>query len=222
LLSAGAVALLVFLIVLAQRAPAERTIAWIEGLGGWGPAVLAALYVPLTVVCFPSLVLNIGAGALFGIPIGILTSVVGSTFGALAAFVTSRELVRHGLGTRWRDDRRVRALDATLERDGFRMVVLSRLALGIPFNLLNYAYGLTRVAVRDFALGSLVGMLPFRVVYVYLGSLLGTAAGTKHLSSGEVVLDWSLLGIGVAATLLLTRLVARIAKQAMEAHQRET
>lgn len=72
------------------------------------------------------------------------------------------------------------AIDAAIAEHGFKIVLLLRLSPVFPFNLLNYALGLTRVQVRDYVLASFIGMLPGTALYVYLGSLVTRASELIH------------------------------------------
>jgi uncharacterized membrane protein YdjX (TVP38/TMEM64 family) len=202
------------LFFLEHPGPLESLLDGVERLGPWGPLALVGIDVVATVLFVPGLLLNIAAGALFGVFVGSVCSLTGSTLGAIAAFLVGRRLRRK------RDaqslDERTRALDAAVGQEGFKVVLLSRLAPGVPFNVLNYALGLTRVSFRDFTLGSVVAMLPFRVAYAYIGSVAGTFAslhGEVEAMSGS---RWTLLIAGLAVTVLCSLWIARIAKRAMQ------
>ena len=112
---------------------------------------------------------------------------------------------------------RFAAIDEAIGESGFKIVFLLRLSPIFPFNLLNYALGVTRVRFRDYVIASLLGMLPGTFLYVYLGSLVTNAS---ELLSGKrpeagiwgQVLYWG----GLAATLLVTVLITRIARKALD------
>jgi uncharacterized membrane protein YdjX (TVP38/TMEM64 family) len=105
---------------------------------------------------------------------------------------------------------KLQALDATVTREGWIIVLLMRLSPVIPFNLLNYALGATRVSLRDYVLASAVGMLPGTAMYVYLGSLAGElAAGSAR---ARTPLDWAFYGLGLVATVAVTVYLTRLAR----------
>ncbi|HJM44150.1 MAG TPA: VTT domain-containing protein, partial [Nitrospinota bacterium] len=94
--------------------------------------------------------------------------------------------------------------------------LLTRFSPIFPFNLLNYAFGITKVRFRDYALASWIGMFPGTVMYVYLGS---AAKNLADLASGNIAGGTGrqiLFGFGLAATILLTVLVTRMARKAMK------
>jgi uncharacterized membrane protein YdjX (TVP38/TMEM64 family) len=109
-----------------------------------------------------------------------------------------------------------RAIDHAVEKYGFKIVLLTRLSPIFPFNLLNYAFGITKVRFRDYVLASWIGMFPGTVMYVYLGSaaknLADLTSGTIAEGTGRQIL----FGFGLAATILLTFLVTRLVRRAMK------
>ncbi|MEO6708819.1 MAG: TVP38/TMEM64 family protein [Planctomycetota bacterium] len=204
---------LIALAILGQLVPVDRVIEWLESLGAWGPVALVGVFIVASMALVPGLILNITAGALFGVVIGSIAALAGSTLGAMAAFLIARTVGRKRLEKWLKGEKRVAALDAAVGRAGFKVVVASRLSPGIPFNVLNYAYGVTRVSFRDFALGSLIGMIPYRIVYAYIGSVLGKAAGLHSPLHGESsVFEWVLVLGGFATTLVFVFWVTRMAK----------
>jgi uncharacterized membrane protein YdjX (TVP38/TMEM64 family) len=114
-------------------------------------------------------------------------------------------------------------VDAAVAGQGFKVVLLLRLSPLFPFNLLNYALGLTRVRPRDYMLASLLGMLPGTVLYVYLGSLVTSVAQLTRGQRPEAGLSGQLLFWGgLAATVLVTVYVTRLARRALDATLKET
>jgi uncharacterized membrane protein YdjX (TVP38/TMEM64 family) len=140
-----------------------------------------------------------------------------SVTAATIAFLLGRTVARGWIAERVQRDPRFAAVDAAIEREGLKIVLLLRLSPVIPFNVLNYALGLTRVRLRDYVLGSFVGMLPGTFLYVYLGSLVTTAAslGSGGASAGTAqhAIYWG----GLAATVLVTLFVTRLARRALGA-----
>jgi uncharacterized membrane protein YdjX (TVP38/TMEM64 family) len=108
---------------------------------------------------------------------------------------------------------RFAALDRAVGRQGFKIVLLTRLSPLFPFNVLNYAYGLTRVSLRDYVLASWMGMLPATILYVYLGSaaksLADVSAGRVEGGAGQTVLFF----LGLAATVVVTVYISRLARR---------
>jgi uncharacterized membrane protein YdjX (TVP38/TMEM64 family) len=175
-----------------------------------------ALYVLATVCMVPGLILTVAAGAIFGLLRGVVLVSAASVLGASAAFFIGRTVARGWTQRRIAAWPRFRALDGALTARGFWIVLLTRLSPLFPFNLLNYAYGVTAVRPRDYIAASWLGMLPATVVYVYAGSaaanLAQALAGGAHLGRSGALL----LVLGLAATVAVAVLVTRIARAQLE------
>lgn len=190
----------------------------VQALGVWGPLAVAAAYIPAALLAIPGSILTLGAGLLFGVALGTVTVSIGSTLGALAAFLIARRTGGRALARRIEASPRFRALSRAIEGQGLRIVLLTRLSPAFPYNVLNYAYGLTPVRTRDYLLGTWLGMLPGTLMYVYLGSALTNlsqlAAGTAPDDTGSTARQIFFWG-GLAATIAVTVLVTRIARRAL-------
>ncbi len=188
---------------------------WVAGLGVWGMAIFVLLYVLATVLFLPGSILTLGAGALFGVLKGSIIVSISATLGATAAFLVGRYLARDWVATRISENPRFQSVDQAVAREGWKIVGLTRLSPVFPFNLLNYAFGLTSVSLRDYFWASWVGMLPGTVMYVYLGSLAGDLAllGTEEQSRSPF--EWGLYLVGLAATVAVTIYVTRLARAAL-------
>lgn len=184
---------------------------WIAQLGPWGAILFIGLYVVATVLFIPGSALTLGAGAIFGVVWGSVYVSIGATLGATAAFLVGRYLARDGIARRIEGNERFAAIDKAVAGEGWKIVGLTRLSPVFPFTLLNYAFGLTRVKLRDYILASWIGMMPGTVMYVYVGSLAKAAAGGRTRTTGE----WVLYGVGLLATIVVTIFVTRIAKKAL-------
>jgi uncharacterized membrane protein YdjX (TVP38/TMEM64 family) len=214
---AGLVAL-VALLVLARAfdAPArlEAALAVIRGLGPWGPVLFVALYVAATVLFLPGWILTLGAGAVFGLVKGAITVSIAATLGATAAFLVGRHLARGAVARRLEAHPRFAAIDQAVAREGWKIVGLTRLSPIFPFNLLNYAYGITRVSLRDYVLASWIGMMPGTVMYVYVGSVAGDLAAIGRERT-RTPAEWALYAVGLVATVVVTVYVTRLARAAL-------
>jgi uncharacterized membrane protein YdjX (TVP38/TMEM64 family) len=202
-----------------QAGPAlERFQTWVAGLGPLGPIVFILGYAAATVAFAPGAILTLAAGPIFGVAFGALYVFVAATLGAALAFLAARHVVRSRIEHRVAADPRFAAIDRAIERDGRRIVFLLRLSPVFPFNLLNYALGLTRVRFADYCIASL-GMIPGTVLYVYIGALGGQAAVAASGGGETELLTWTVRILGLAATVLVTVIVTRIARRALaEAH----
>ena len=190
----------------------------IDGLGAWGPVLFVGLYVAATVLFVPGVILTLGAGAVFGLVKGAITVSVAATLGATAAFLVGRYLARDVIARKLQAWPRFLAIDAAVAREGWKIVGLLRLSPVFPFNLLNYAFGLTRVSLRDYVLASWAGMLPATVLYVYLGSLAGQLAAVAADDPARPPGQWALTAVGLIATVAATAYIARLARRALAQH----
>ena len=218
-LALGIGAVLVIVLVtrgLETRALLQGALGWIGGLGPWGLAIFVLLYMAATVLLLPAVVLTLGAGAVFGVVWGFVAVSVGATLGAVAAFLVGRYLARDWVATRVAASPRLGAIDAAVAREGWKIVLLTRLSPAFPFVLLNYAYALTRVSLRHYVLASWIGMMPGIVLYTYLGSLAGDVAAAAAGGRGRRPEEWALYGLGFAATVAVTVYVTRVARAALE------
>jgi len=196
----------------------ERLLEWTKGLGPIGPVVVAGVYVVSCVLLVPGSILTLGAGVVFDVAVGTVTVSVGSTLGACAAFMVGRTFARGWIESKVASHEKFAAIDEAVGREGFKIVLLTRLSPIFPFNLLNYAYGLTKVPFWKYALASWVGMLPGTVMYVYLGagltSLAGAAAG-REKSVQEHVFFWGGLAVTIAVAVIVTRVARKALRQAV-------
>lgn len=188
---------------------------WIDGLGWAGVLAFVGLYALATVAFVPGSALTLGAGAVFGLLKGTLAVLVGATLGAILAFWVGRYVARDWVQRRLAGREAFTAIDRAVAQAGFTVVLLTRLSPVFPFNLLNYAFGLTGVSLRDYALGS-VGMVPGTLLYVYVGSLVGDLA---YLGTAQAPVNpgfqWTVRLIGLGATLAVTLWITRMARQAL-------
>lgn len=211
------IAVLALLLVLGRTAGGyvPRFAAWVDSLGDLGPLVFVIGYAAAVVAFVPGSLPSLAGGAIFGLGKGVVLVFIAATIGASCAFLVSRHLVRDSIARRIAGNPRFAAIDRAIENEGRRIVFLLRLSPVFPFSLLNYALGLTRVRFGDYVLAS-VGMLPGTLLYVYYGHVLGLAAALAGGAAHEKgAADYALLGLGLAATIVVTTLVTRIARRAL-------
>jgi uncharacterized membrane protein YdjX (TVP38/TMEM64 family) len=194
----------------------RNALQWIDSLGTVGAIAFIALYIIATVAFLPGSILTLGAGVVFGVVWGSIYVFFGATLGATAAFLVGRYLARGWVAKKIADNKKFAAIDRAVGREGLKIVLLTRLSPIFPFNLLNYAFGITGVSLKDYFIGS-VGMIPGTIMYVYIGSLAGNIAmiGTQTQPTNPTV-QWAIRIIGFIATVAVTVYVTRIAKKALE------
>jgi uncharacterized membrane protein YdjX (TVP38/TMEM64 family) len=193
---AGALALFVAVLALSGSLSAERVREWVDGYGAAGPLVFIAVSASLTVVLFPGPVLAGASGLLFGTALGTPVSIAAATLGAALAFSISRW---------WAHDAvvalagpRVRALRAWVGRRGFLTVLYARIAPGVPHTLVNYAVGLTPIALRAFVAATAIGVAPRAFAYSALGGSLGDLTSPEALIALAVLAGMALAGLALA------------------------
>lgn len=194
----------------------RQALAWINERGRVGAIAYITLYIIATVAFLPGSIITLGGGAIFGVFWGSLYVFIGASLGATAAFLIGRYFARNWVYKKIAGNEKFRKIDAAVGKEGFKIVCLTRLSPVFPFNLLNYALGVTGVSLKDYLLG-FVGMIPGTVMYVYLGSLAGACAliGTKAQPTNSVV-EWVQMIIGFIATVAVTVVITRIARKALE------
>ena len=209
------VALLVAAYVLPVREWLGLLLNWIDAHRGISWLVFIVAYIVATVLLAPGFILTVSAGALFGVVHGTIIVSVASTLGATAAFLIGRTIARDWVAQRIQGIKLFKALDRALAKKGFWVVLLTRLSPLFPYNLLNYAYGLTGVKVREYVLGSWIGMAAPTLLYVYVGSLVrnfsAISRGKVSLGAGKM---W-LIAVGLAATATVVVLVTKMAQRAL-------
>jgi uncharacterized membrane protein YdjX (TVP38/TMEM64 family) len=192
-----------------------RFAAWVDGLGALGPVVFILGYAVATVALVPGLILTMAAGALFGLAWGTLYVLVGATLGASGAFLVARYGARRAVERRLAGMPKFAAIDRAVGREGRKIVFLLRLSPAVPFNLLNYALGLTNVRFVDYLVACL-GMLPGTFLYVYYGKLLGTVAAVAGGAEVERGWEyWAFLALGIVATVAVSAFITRKAREAL-------
>jgi uncharacterized membrane protein YdjX (TVP38/TMEM64 family) len=213
------------LVVLLRAFPVEERlldfVQWVRAAGTAGVGVFILAYVLAAVLFLPGSILTLGAGFVYGVIKGTAIVWVAANTSAALAFLLGRTLAREWIAGKVRAKPGFAAIDRAVGAQGFKIVLLTRLSPAFPFSLLNYAYGLTSVRFRDYVLGSLIGMLPGTVMYVYLGSLVTSvtelASGRASGGTAEKLFYFA----GLVVTILVTVYVTRVARRALAAATHE-
>ena len=190
-----------------QALSGDALTRWLAEAGAWAPVAFIALYAAATVLFFPGAVLTLAAGALFGAVPGALYSLTGATLGAVLAFVFARYLAADWVARR--AGGRLKQLIEGVEAEGWRFVAFVRLVPLFPFNLVNYALGLTRIPLLAYAAASFVCMFPGALAYAWLGH-----AGREALAGGEGAIRNALLALALLAFVAFLPRLARQYRQA--------
>ena len=215
----GFLAVATALLVLARVLPAGAWLAQLNGLftrlGPWGIVLFVLVYALAAVLFVPGSPLTVGAGLVYGLGPGFAAVSAASTLGAACAFLVARYLARDRV-ERWvGGDPRFRAIDEAVGREGWTIVLLTRLSPVFPFNLLNYLYGLTRVPFHTYLLASWIGMMPGTLLYVYLGFAGRTVAQAATAGPARSPAEYAVWATGLLATIAVTLYVTRLARRAL-------
>ncbi len=200
---------------------------WVQAQGAAVVIAYIGIYNLATVLFVPGALLTLGGGALYGVVWGSVYALGAAILGATIAFAIGRYLARGAVCRQMRwpfgpvfglSHPHFQALDAAVTRSGFKIVLLTRLSPMLPFNLLNYAYGVTNVSLKHYLMGSL-GMVPGTIMYVYLGALVGDVAALgsqPDLSPQAQILQGMLHSLGLVATAAATLIISRRARHTLQ------
>ncbi|WP_405231571.1 TVP38/TMEM64 family protein [Lentisalinibacter salinarum] len=195
---------------------------WLDAAAVWiaehptlGRALFVAGFTVGTALMVPGSVLTMSGGYLFGLAGGVPLVSLGTALGGTLSYLVGRTVAREWVQQKVAGDRRIAALDQAIAHRGFVVVMLTRLSLLLPFNLLNYAYGLTRIRLVPYFFATWIGMIPAVTLYVYLGSV---AKNVDQLVDGDVeagIAGKLLFGAGLLAIVAVTWIIHRTATRAL-------
>lgn len=195
-------------------------VEWLDAAAAWvaaNPVGGALLYLAgaglAGIAMTPGWIPMMLGGFLFGLGMGFVLAMAGIVLGATAGFVVGRSLLRGWIEERLRQHDRLRALDRAVDDNAFAVVLLSRLALVLPYNLLNYFYGLTSVKTSVFVAATAAGMLPIVAMYVYLGTLARDIGDLLEGGGAPDEVRWWLAGAALIAIVGLVLVIRRSASR---------
>lgn len=192
-------------------------LAWIDGMGAWGPLILIAADILVVVLVLPGVWLTLGAGFLFGVVEGSLYIVIGTSIGATIAFLVARHLLGPRSAAWLARHPRARLLESMLAESGWKIVLATRLIPFFPFKLANYVFGLARFRLRDFVAGTVLGIIPFTVTNVYIGSLAADLAMLGVRGGPRESWEWFLYAGGALVACAVVVYLARVARRILKA-----
>ena len=181
-----------------------------------GALAFVPLYALWVTLLLPGVWASMLAGALYGTWWGSLIVFVGACLGAEAAFLLGRTWMRNWARRRLAVVPKLLAIEQAVSREGLKLVLLTRLSPAFPFSLLNFAYGLSEVSLRDYSIG-LIGILPGTILFCGLGALAGDVARFGEVLSGEADAGtWALRIGGLLATVASVWLAGKAAQRALQ------
>ena len=182
----------------------DRLNAWFDGLGWWAPVVFVLLWIAASVLFLPGLAITIAGGLVFGAVWGAVWTTVGANLGAIAAFLVGRYAARGMVEGMVEKNQALKKIDEGVKRQGWRMLMVTRLVPIFPFNVQNYVYGLTDIPLRTYVLVTLPCMLPATIAYNF-------AAGSVR--AGDFGKTLWYLGIAAVSFVLLSMIPGWVRKR---------
>jgi len=177
---------------------------WLDQAGVWAPVVFILIYITATVLFIPGSVITLTGGVLFGPILGTFCNITGATLGAAISFLISRYLLSDWVSQR--AEGKVKQLVNGVEAEGWRFVAFVRLVPLFPFNLLNYALGLTKIRFIEYLIASYIFMLPAAFAYTYIGYV-----GREAISGDESLINKLLIAVAlIAVVAFLPRFISSI------------
>jgi len=185
---------------------------------GWtGWFIFIGLYAISTLFFVPGSILAFGGGAVYGFWGGLILAVLGNGTSALLSLLITRYLLRNWAERYFAKHPAMGDLEVAVRSDGWKIVCLTHLTPIMPFSLVNYGFGLTRIPVIEFLLATMLGSIPGTCVYVYLGTVVGSLAELNfdlhHHQHHRI--EWFLQGVGLTSTIFLAVYIAWRANQAV-------
>jgi uncharacterized membrane protein YdjX (TVP38/TMEM64 family) len=205
------------LYTLGAEAWIKALFAWIDDLGWLGLVAFGLIDAIAMVLLLPASVFTIGAGFLFGTVRGVLVILLATTIGAVIAFLLGRTFSNR-LRTHLQRYPKVCAVIDSAAAGGWRTVLLTRLVPFFPFKLSNYVFGLTTLRLRDFTMGTFIGIMPWTVTNVLVGALAGDITTALSTNRSRPPWEWGLYGVGLIALIVLLHTVGKRAAAALEEH----
>ncbi len=190
----------------------ERVMHW----GAWSAICYPLLYACCNVLLLPGGFLSIGGGFFFGLWWGFLITLVGNVGGAAMSFFISRWIGRRWLHRKLMRNPTLEALEPAVEREGWKIILLSQLHPLFPTSLLNYLYGLTRIRFRTCMLWVAIGQAPGLFLYAYLGTLGQLGLNLVRGKSHPRVVEYFVWGGGLAFSVIVLVLLGRIALRLLQ------
>lgn len=194
----------------------HHTLQLIQNWGWVGGLAFILLYIVATIFLVPGSILTLGAGLVFGVVWGSVYVLIGAIIGETVAFLLGRYITRDWISRKMQNNQTFLALNQALKREGLKIILLTRLSPIFPFSLLNYAFGVTGISLRDYFIGS-IGMIPMTITYVYLGSLAEDLTHINEVSQlANPELQWAMRIFGLFATIAATFYITRVARQSLD------
>lgn len=185
-------------------------------LGAWSAVCYPLLYACCNVLLLPGGLLSIGGGFFFGLWWGFLIILIGNVTGAAIAFYLSRWIGRRWLRRKLRHNATLGALEPAVEKDGWKIILLSQLHPLFPTSLLNYLYGLTTIRFRTCILWVAIGQAPGLFLYAYVGTLGQLGLNLLRGKSHPRLIEYWVWGGGLLLSIVILAWLGRISLRLLQ------
>lgn len=174
----------------------QQVFITLQSFGPWGVLVFIVVYVAGTLVFIPIILMFVAAGALFGIAGGFLAVSIATVISATGFFLAGRHFSRGWMLTKIATNPKIRKLDDAVTREGWKMVFFIRMSPILPFWVINYGLGLSKIPVLDYMMATWLGMAPGMLLYVCIGSFAGDMVLTGGATHRQPI-EWAFMAIGM-------------------------
>jgi len=206
-----ALAVLVAAVLLANHFGLVEGLRDIEGMQQWfldlgfvGFAVYLLLYIAVAVFMLPASAVTIVAGITFGSVLGGVLALVSATIGACVAFLIAKYVARDTIIAKFGKNPLFKRIEEGVEQNGASFLILTRLVPVFPYNIQNYAYGLTSMKLSTFALVSFITMAPGAFIYAYIAGEI-----VAHGVSLRLLLQFTVAGLVLFGVSLIPKYIAK-------------
>ena len=189
----------------------------IQNAGPFGWGLFIGLYALCCLLFVPGSILTISAGAVYGFWGGVALVLAGNGLGSVLCLLVTRFFLRDWIKQKIASNPRLKALEKAVIGDDLKLVFLTRLSPVMPFSLINYSLGLTKISPWRFLLATELGAVPATLVYVYAGTLIGNLAQLRPELKAHGSLEWAVQGAGLILAIGVTIYVTRLASRALNA-----
>ena len=188
----------------------------VMSLGAWAGICYPLLFAACNILLLPGGILAVGGGFFFGLWWGFLIVFAGNIISTAISFALSRFVARRWFQRRLSTNATLSVLGPAVERESWKIILLSQLHPLFPTSLLNYFYGLTRIRFSTYMLWASIGRIPGLFFYAYIGTLGQLAMRIMRGKSYPRILEYWLWGGAFITTVLLLLVLGRVARQAIQ------
>lgn len=192
-----------------------QLLEWFKQQGAWAPLLFILIMAAVVVLLLPGALFTVGAGFVFGVVLGSVYVVLGTTLGAVIAFLLARYLFGDRAKRFIMDRAKLRLVNEEFSKNDWKIVLLTRLVPFFPSKVANYFFGLTHFSLRGYIIGSILGFIPLTVHNVYLGSLIADITTLELGEQQRSGWEWALYAAGLVAAIAIIVYLNRLASRAL-------